>query len=310
MDDGYVLVIGSAGIDVKGRPTQELTWGAPNMGFVRNSVGGVARNVAENLARLEVPTVLLSAVGDDDEGRRVLAHSADHGVDCSRVRVVAGAHTGVYLALLKPNGELLAAIADFEVMGAVDDDYLRQHEDLLADADMVMVDMTLSDTALATLFELAERHHVRVCADPTTPRLAGRLCPYIGQLHLVVPNAAETTALCGLDDPAHDRDTAIAAARHLVSLGAYLAVVTLGAQGLAYADGSGGGYIPPIKTQVVDSTGAGDALTAAVIFGLLNEVPVDEAMRLGVTAASLTLQTVETVVPSLNQELLYNRLGL
>lgn len=51
-------------------------------------------------------------------------------------------------------------------------------------------------------------------------------------------------------------------------------------------------------------------LTAAIIFGLLNEVPVDEAMRLGITAASLTLQTVETVVPSLNQELLYNRLAL
>ena len=74
------------------------------------------------------------------------------------------------------------------------------------------------------------------------------------------------------------------------------------------ADSTGSGYIDALRTNVVDSTGAGDAFTGATIFGLLNEVPVDEAMRLGVTAASLTLETLESVVPNLSQELLYARL--
>ncbi|HEX2905420.1 MAG TPA: PfkB family carbohydrate kinase, partial [Phototrophicaceae bacterium] len=223
---------------------------------------------------------------------------------------VPGARTSTYLALLEPDGNLKVAIGDFEVMQAVDAEYLRQHEHLFADAEMIVIDATLADEALAVLFELAERHQVRVCADPTTPMLAGKLCPYIPQLHLVVPNAAETIALCGLVDAVHDRETAINAARQLVSLGAYIAVVTMGDKGLAYADGSGGGFIRAIHTNVVDTTGAGDALTGAVIFGLLNEVPLDEAMRLGVTAASLTLQTAETVVPNLSQELLYDELAI
>jgi pseudouridine kinase len=310
MDEGYVVVVGSAGIDVKGCPQTELKWETSNPGRIRNSVGGVARNIAENLARLEVQTVLLSAVGDDEEGRRVLAYSSAHGIDCSHVRIVPDAYTGVYMALLKSSGELLLALGDFEVMAAVDSAYLHEHEDLIAGAEMVVLDTTLSDSALATLFEIAERDHVRVCADPTTPMLAGKLCPYLAQLHLIVPNAAETAALCGLTQPATDRDSAISAARQLVSLGAYIAVVTIGDQGLVYADGSVAGYIPAINTTVVDSTGAGDALTGAVIFGLLNEVPLDEAMRLGVTAASLTLQTTETVVSNLSQELLYDRLAI
>src|SRR5690606_30725709 len=124
------------------------------------------------------------------------------------------------------------------------------------------------------------------------------------------PNAVETKTLCGLEQPATDRDTANEAARQLVQMGASIAVVTLGAQRLAYADGSGGGFIRAVHTQVVDSTGAGAAFTGAVIFGLLNEVPVDEAMRLGVTAASLTLQSRETVLPDLSQELLYDKLML
>lgn len=311
MDEGYVLVIGSAGIDVKGRAlVDELKWEASNLGRVRNSVGGVARNIADNLARLEVDTFLLTAVGDDVEGRRVLQHCQEHGINCSYARMVEGARTGTYLALLKPGGELLLALGDFEVMRFVDSDYLRAHEDLLADADMVVIDATLSEEALATLFELAERHHVRVCADPTTPMLASRLCPYIPQLHVVTPNASETSALCGLVGEVHDHESAINAARQLVAMGAYIAVVTMGDKGLAYAHGSGGGFIRAVHTNVVDSTGAGDALTGAVIFGLLNEVLLDEAMRLGVTAASLTLQTTETVLPNLSQELLYDQLAI
>jgi pseudouridine kinase len=308
MDDGYVLVIGSAGMDVKGRPEQEIILGTANLGRVRQSAGGVARNIAENLARLEVPTVLLTAVGDDRAGQRVLDQCEASGVDCSYVRRVADSRTGTYLALFKPDGDLMAAINDYAVMEAVDRDYLLNHEALIAEAEMIVIDATLSETALEVVFDLAARYEVRVCADPTTPELAERLCPYIAQLYLMTPNAAETNVLCALDDPASDRETATTAARQLVMLGTHIAVVTMGDQGLAYADGSGGGFIRAIHTNVVDSTGAGDALTGAVIFGLLNEVPLDEAMRLGVTAASLTLQSQETVVPELNQELLYDEL--
>jgi pseudouridine kinase len=308
MDGDYVLVIGSAGMDVKGRPDEELQWETSNVGHVRQSVGGVARNIAENLARLEVPVMLLSAVGDDRSGVRVIEQSEANGVNCAHVQRLPSTRTGTYMALLKPDGDLHVAISDFAIMDYVDRNYLLGHESLFSDAEMIVIDLTLTEDALATVFELAGRYNVRVCADPTTPSLAGRLCMYLSQLYLVTPNAAETTALCGLPDPAHDRETAINTARHLVSMGAHIAVVTLGDQGLAYADGSGGGFIRAIHTHVVDSTGAGDAFAGAVIFGLLNEVPVDEAMRLGVTAASLTLQSPETVVPELTQEMLYDEL--
>lgn len=305
---GYVLVIGAAGIDIKARPFVPLKPGADNLGIVRNSVGGVARNVAENLGRLEMPTVLISAVGDDEPGRRILKQTRSHGVNCRYVRRLAGETTANHVVVLTPDADLDHAVSDFNIIRYIDADYLRANRRVFARAALVVVDTNLSEETLAAVFELAGEYGVRVCADPTSPTLATRLCPWMDQLYLVTPNSAESSAMCGVEHRAYDRDTAIDAARTLVGMGIEIAVVTLGEFGLAYADSNGSGYIGAIRTEVADSTGAGDAFTGAMIFGLLNGVPVDEAMRLGVTAASLTLQTTETVVPNLSQELLYARL--
>lgn len=304
----YVLVIGASGIDIKARPFDPLKPGADNLGIVRNSVGGVARNVAENLGRLEVSTVLISAVGEDEPGRRILKQTRSHGVNCRYVRRLEGETTANHVAILTPDADLDHAVSDFNIIRYIDADYLRANRRVFSRARLVVVDANLSDETLAAVFELAQEYGVRVCADPTSPTLATRLCPYLDRLYLVTPNAAETSAMCGVEHQAYDHDTAIEAARALVGMGVEIAVVTLGEAGLAYADSNGSGYIGAIRTEVVDSTGAGDAFTGAMIFGLLNGVPVDEAMRLGVTAASLTLQTTETVVTNLSQELLYARL--
>lgn len=308
MPEGRVLVIGSAGVDVKAIAPEPVLWDTTNLGEVRTSVGGVARNIAENLAQLEVDTWLLTAVGRDAFGRQVLRYSRDRGVDCDHVRAIRDALTSSRVSIMKGDGEPLVTISDFDIVSRVNPNYLWKHEPLFEQSDLIVIDATLSVEALETVFELADRYNTRVCADPTMPSLAARLIPYLSSLYMVVPNAAETTALCGLPDPARNRETAIEAARHLVGLGVEIAVVTLGEQGVAYADGSGGGFIRAMRTQIVDATGAGDAFSAAVIFGLLNEVPVDEAMRLGMTAASLTLQSHETVLPGLSQELLYDKL--
>lgn len=311
MDEGCVIVIGSAGIDVKGTPdSDELVWGKPHLGTVRNTVGGVARNIAENLARLELETVLLTAVGKDSPGERIIRECEAVGVNCDHILEVDGGRTGIYMALLNSDSQLQVAVSDFEIMDYVDSDYLLDHEDLFHDAVMIVIDATLSEDCLETIFDLAQRYNIRVSADPTTPALAGRLTPYLAQLYLIVPNASETIALCDLTDEPEERDGAINVARTLVAKGAEIAVVTLGEHGLAYADGGGSGFIRAINTQIVDTTGAGDAFSGAAIFGLLNGVPVDEAMRLGITAASLTIESRHTVFPDLSQELLYEKLSV
>ncbi|MCY3915243.1 MAG: PfkB family carbohydrate kinase [Chloroflexi bacterium] len=308
MDGEFVLVVGSAVLEISGRTGEGLQQGARQYGHIHASVSGVARNIAENLARLDIETVLLSAIADDDIGQHLITHSTRAGIDCRRMLRVSGARTATSMLLYEAE-DSCTRVDDLSIADSLDSDYLLEHEWLFEKAALVVIDATLSNDALETLFELAARHQIRVCADPTSPLLASRLCRFIASFYLIVPNASETASLCSLDAPANERDSAIDAAQHLVNMGANIAVVTLGEQGLAYADSSGGGYIRAIHTKAVDTAGAGDAFSGAVIFGILNNVPIDEAMRLGVTAASLTLESEDTVLQSLSQELLYDELS-
>jgi len=304
----FVLVVGSAVLEISAKTKDQLQAGARQNGHIHASVSGVARNIAENLARLDIDTVLLSAIADDDIGQHLITHSTLAGIDCRHILRVCGARTATAV-LLYESEDNSTRVDDLSIADTLDSDYLLEHEWLFEKAALVVIDATLSSVALATLFELAARHQIRVCADPTSPLMASRMTSFIANLYLIVPNASETAALCSLEAPATERESAIGTAQQLVNMGANIAVVTLGAQGLAYADSSGGGYIRAIHTEVVDTSGAGDAFSGAVIFGILNNVPIDEAMRLGVTAASLTLESEDTVLQSLSQELLYDELS-
>lgn len=307
MNYSYILIIGAASIDTKGRADSSIQTGTSTPGAIRVSVGGVGRNVAENLARLGESVILLSAVGDDGSGQRLLHQAAACGMDVSHVLVNTNHRTAAYLAVLDDTGNLLMSIDDMSInRELITPGIVYRHRALFRDACMIVLDANLSHASLNTIFNLAAKYSVPVCADPTTATLAPRLCPHLPQLMLATPNAAEAEALCGV--PVTDRVSGLAAAQCLVGLGVEIAIVTLGATGLVYATSQESGHVPAIECEIVDSTGAGDALTAAVIFGLLNDFPIDEAVRLGTSAAALTLQSRETVCPDLSLEQLYDQL--
>jgi pseudouridine kinase len=196
------------------------------------------------------------------------------------------------------------------VMQELTESYLLYHADLFEQASMVFVDANLSASAMAAVFELANKYKLSVCADPTSGSLALGLLPYLRQLKMITPNGVEAGILTGQPfDPA-DSLAAIEAARYLVNQGVETVFVTLAEFGVCYASSKTTGHIPALRTSIIDSTGAGDALTAAVMFALLNDIDLDDAARLGLSAAALTLRYPGTVFPDLTLEKLYDELAL
>jgi len=306
--DNHILVIGAMLLDTKGKPTAGLEPGTSNPASIRHTRGGTARNVAENLARLGAQPLLISAVGDDRTGRHLLDYTAEAGVNIEHVLRVVGYNSGSYIALLDEDGSLSVALDDVSVIENITSGYLYQRRKLFRDACLVMIDGSLNPETTATAAQLAKKYKVPLCADPSSARLAGRLRPYLESLDLVVPNEAEAAVITGVKVTANNPDTSMEAALWLNRAGVGTAVVTLSDFGLVYATSDETGHIPARYSEMADSTGTGDAVSAAIIFGMINDLPTIEAIRLGAAAASLTLQTNETVVPDLSLDMLYDHL--
>lgn len=304
--DPEVLVIGAACVDIKGRPHDDLVGGTSNRGLVRISPGGAARNIAENLARLNVSTTLLTVVGSDQYARMIIEDTAKSGVDTSRVRVAPGTPSSMYLAVLDKFGHMSVSVDEMSSIDHLDPPYIYANRALFERAAMVVVDANLATNSLGTVLALARRKKVPVCMTTVSVSLARKARRYLKDYGLVIGNMDEASELCGW--PIRDIDEATRAAHQLVAQGVNLAIITLGPRGLVYATAESNGYIPAIQCDVLDSTGAGDALTAAVIYGQVNSFPVDDALRLGVSAATLTLTCRETVCRDLTQETLYQRM--
>lgn len=307
--DKHVLVIGAMLLDTKGTPTQGLEPNVSNSAEIRNVRGGTARNVAENLALLGANVCLISAVGDDISGRRLLAQTAAANVNTEHVRIIPHADTGSYIAILAQDGTLSVALTDTRVMEHVTPDYLYRTRQLFRAASLIFFDGSLDEHAITVILYLADLYDIPVCADPSSRRLIHKIKPHLRQLALAVPSEGEAAKLCDRQFEGYSVETSTKMAHQLNQLGVRIAVVTLSDFGFVYASERESGHFPAKNHTIVDSTGGtGDAIAAAIMFGFLEKMPLTECMRLGAAAAGLTLQSAESVVPNLTLDLLYDYL--
>ncbi|HMO59416.1 MAG TPA: PfkB family carbohydrate kinase, partial [Roseiflexaceae bacterium] len=155
-----VVVVGAACLDVKGRLPGDTVAGTSNAGDIRISVGGCARNIAENLARLGMSTALLSAACGDDFGQSIVRHTERAGVDTNHMLIDCAHHSAAYIALIGNQGQLLLGVDDTEVITAITADYILDHADLIHSARIVVIDANVPLDAARTLLEICEQAQV------------------------------------------------------------------------------------------------------------------------------------------------------
>ncbi len=294
--NGHVVVVGGANMDVVARSAGPMVTATSNIGSTHLTAGGVGRNIAENLARLGVPVRLVAAVGDDAFGDALLRTTADAGVDIRAVRRDA-ARTGTYTALLDDTGELVAAVSDM----AAADELVLDSTDLvrhLTGAAAVVLDGNLSTDAARAVAAAATAAGVPLAVEPVSVPKARRLSVLLRERVdwlVVTPNQDELAALTGR---AHDEqeqaiaDLHAAGVRH-VWLRRGPAGSTLATAGEQSVD------LDSLAADVVDVTGAGDAMLAAFLAAWTRGSTPVEAARLAHVAARATIESPHTVRPDI-----------
>lgn len=277
-----VLVIGGAAVDISGSPKGAFRPGDSNPGTVRLSVGGVGRNLARRLAaRGGVDVELVTALGADGHAALIERDCAEHRVGLHHVLRTPG-RTATYLCIHDAEGELQGAIADMEIFGALTPERLAAVLPEINRADLCALDANLSEAALAYL---AENVTPPIFFDPVSCAKAPRLGRHLGRCFAIKPNRAEAAVLSGCD--CDDEVGLRRAADVLLGLGVERVFISLGPEGVFHADRGGAGVVPAERTAVVDTTGAGDAMGAAIIHACLDGLDTVACARLGNHAGAL-----------------------
>jgi pseudouridine kinase len=295
-----VVVVGGVNVDLLARPEGPLRPATSTPGRIAITAGGAGRNVAENLARLGVPTVLIAAAGADALTDDVLARTAAAGVDTRRVRRVAGARNH-YVAIADAGGAW--AVADMSAAEALNAEDVAAEAGLLSRAAAVVVDANLQPAAIARAATLAPAG--RLVLLGVSRAKAPRLRDALGRAALIVAGAPEAEALLGAT--IREPSEAVRAARALAAPPDGRAIVTLGAQGLAWCEAGEGTWHDALPAAVVDPTGAGDAVAAVAILALVRGWPRQRAAPAALTAAALTLEVEGATHPGLSLDALHVR---
>lgn len=288
------MVVGGANTDIAGFTERPLVERDSNPGHVRVSAGGVGRNIAENLARLGVPTRLVAAFGEGHDARALVEACREAGVDVVEVPT-PGVPASRYLAILDDAGDLALAVNDMRATESLTPEALDVHVPLLSGAAAIVLDANL---AAETLASLAERFaDVPLVLDCVSVPKVSRARSILGALWGVKANVAEARALSG-DDAAGPLE----AARGCVHAGVARAFVTAGADGVAWVTPEGEGTFVPPPLDVVNATGAGDAFTAGLVYALLAGFDARGGVLLGSALSRLALASERTVSPEISEE--------
>ena len=302
-DNRPIVCLGAANLDRKLRSHATLKMGTSNPARQDESFGGVARNIAENLARLAAPVSLITVIGDDSSGTALLAHAETAGIDTRGTLKLQGICTGTYTAVLDDHGEMMLALADMALYDSLTPEFLATRQPQRAVGALTVADMNLPMDTLSSLLDDARRDAIPlVIVAVSQPKMA-RLPQQLHGLRLLILNQGELEVRIG--QQIKTEADLLAACRQVQSQGAQDVIVTRGGTGVAYTTPDGIAHLEAPDAHIVDVTGAGDAFSAAVCWSLFHgSEDLLLACRRGLRLSAMTLECEETVCPYLSADIL------
>jgi pseudouridine kinase len=297
-DEDYICVLGGANIDIIGIPNKQLILADSNPGQIKVTLGGVGRNIAENLVHLGAPTKLISAVGEDIYGKKILEHAGKIGLDMKNSLVLNQMPTSTYLAILDENGDMKAAINQMDIIDEITIDFIQGKRQVIENSKICIIDTNIRSEVIH--YVLDNYKNTVFFLDTVSSRKAMKVKDKIGLFHTIKPNKIEAELLSGIK--IEKEADMVKASEYFLEQGVKQVFITLGAEGVFYHDGSTHRLIPNPKVEVVNATGAGDAFIAALAFSYFNNYDIDTSARFSMSAAILALSCEETINPNISEE--------
>lgn len=293
-----IVVLGAVFVDIKGYPSEVYIPGGRNAGRVEQVHGGVSRNIAEDIANVELRPTFISLVDDSGAGADVIKKLKSHKVNTDYIRVTPNG-MGTWLAVFGNNGDVEAAISKRPDLHPILDTLIEHGDEIFSQADSISLEIDIDKDIVKQVFMLAEKYDKPVYAVVSNMRIAVERRDFLRSTHCFVCNQQEAGILFSDDySDKTPQEMADILAERIKAARIQRMIVTMGEHGAVYATIDGEkGICPAKKVDVKDTTGAGDAFFAGATIGLTYGKTMQEACEIGTRLAASVICTSENVCP-------------
>ncbi len=297
--NNLISVIGGANFDISAALTTNFIANDSNPGHVSLGHGGVGRNIAHNLCLMGCQVRFLSVFGNDIFGGMLYDQCKHIGMDMSLSDHMQDERTGMYLCINNHAGEMIAAVADTDIIRFITPAFLERRTGELNQSDAVIADTNLPEDSIRFLLENST---APVFIDGVSSTKAHRVVNALRNmklphLHTLKLNQKEALAVT-------ECATTGEAAQQFIDLGVEHVYITLGSEGVYCRSQEAEWLLPALPVEVVNTTGAGDAFLAGVVFAYIKGIPFPQTAQYGLMAARATLLSERAVNPDIANILL------
>ncbi|WP_454782092.1 carbohydrate kinase family protein [Legionella sp. WA2022007384] len=300
-----IICIGGITIDRKLTSLHQLQLRTSNPVTSISTFGGVAHNVAKNLALLTNNVHIYSVVGQDNDGLQAIAHLKNMGIGIQNILTIHNKPTAHYDVLLDKDGELILALADMEIFDHVPYDQFTQSWQEWTNEEIIFLDTNLPHTIIEYAIQIAGIQNIKLCIDPVSVIKAQKLPSSLENVFLLKPDRFEAEALT--HTRIHSVADCIRAGKLLLDKGVRNCIISLGKSGYVIVNETVQKHVPAFFIDpIVDVSGAGDAFIAGILYELKQNKSIIDACHTGAAMAALTVQSCHTVNEQINYEALKN----
>ncbi|SHH32407.1 PfkB family carbohydrate kinase [Tepidibacter thalassicus] len=295
-EEDYVTVIGGTNIDLQGFPKENLILNDSNPGKIKVSLGGVGRNIAENLVKLGIETKLISAIGEDIYGKKILEESKLSGIDMENCLILKDYPTSTYLSILDENGDMKVAISDMDIFEKITVDFIKQKSHILKNSKIIVLDTNLPKEVIEYI--LFNFKGIDFFLDTVSTKKSIKVKDFIGLFNTIKPNKYEAESLSGIK--INSMEDLKKCSYYFLNKGVKKVFITLGKKGVFCADEKDSKFIPNPKVNVVNTTGAGDAFISGLIYSHINNYNLEYSTKIAISASILALSHKNTINPNMS----------
>lgn len=298
-----IVCIGGANLDRKLFLKGELVLGTSNSTSSNYSIGGVARNIAENLGRLDHHVTLLTACGKDADWEVIENYSQKY-MNVSHCKSIQGENTGSYTAILNPDSELVFSCTNMDVYEHLDENYILKKQNLLLSAELVIIDLNCPKKTVEFTQSFCQNHYIPFIIVPVSVSKMNRLPDSLQQVEWFICNKEEAKYIYSKDiitDNHYEK-----ALDRILELGAKRAIIIAGTKGVYFKSTTEEFRFFPatITHHIKDTIGVRDAFVSGIIHQWLLNKSIDDSILAGLVNGLKTLQSKAIVRYDLTDKLL------